>query len=794
MTLLNGMLALGALAFTVPLAIHLLFRSRFKTIEWGAMHLLDAVVRINRRRLQLLELLLLLLRCAIPILLALALARPVLTGFRALPGDAAQTVVLVVDDSRSMGAADAAGQSAMQRAALSLEQYLSQLSLRDEVMLVRSSDAASPVSSMGRDQAIRAVREITPQGSAAHLDLLLRSATTALADAAHLQRRVVLVSDLRSRDLGDAVLDGIDPVERLLEAMDPQPEVMVLNVGSPQPTLDNLYVEAIETEAKAAVVERPQTLIARIRNDGDRAGSDVAVSWWIDGQKVESQRIAVQPRASSTAGMTHTFEAPGVHAVAVTVEWPDALLADNQRQLAVEVIQAVNVLLIDGQPDDAPLAGETDFLAIALSPFGFGGASLPDSVRTRTVKVSGRTPVDTIAKQLVSMPADVVVLANVKDVGESLRTLLAEFVASGGAAVVFDGDHVQPADHNATWKTATAEFQLPAILGELRGDPEARRTSQPFKPELNPHYSPWSSLLPGDSTTLKEVDIYAYRNLQLRQNPTAGPTSDERDAGVPATEHGGSSGRPVVLMRTGAGEPLAVLASWSEGRVVQFAVGCDGDWTTLPLRAAFLPMMQQLMIDLVGGGTSANVGVGETMSVAASEFPQPTVNPTASVSPAADPSPLPSASLSAAYTVEPPSGDEIKVPLTSVPGAEQEQRIVYDANEGVGVYRFRQLAKDAAGSAQIASTLRVAEVDAAESLLRPADPARATALAARLGASLHTDAASLVQNDRVDRYGREVWRWFLGLLLLVMIAELVLQQRRVRRSTPPMAHAKAVLE
>ena len=46
-----------------------------------------------------LYLLLLLLRCLLPILLAFCLARPVFTGFRVLPGDAPQSVVLVVDDS-----------------------------------------------------------------------------------------------------------------------------------------------------------------------------------------------------------------------------------------------------------------------------------------------------------------------------------------------------------------------------------------------------------------------------------------------------------------------------------------------------------------------------------------------------------------------------------------------------------------------------------------------------------------------------------------------------------------------
>ena len=83
-TLLNGILAFGALALQFHSPSTCSF-NRFRVLDWGAMHLLEAVVRINRRRLQLMHLLLLLLRCLIPILLAYCLARPVLTGFRVLP-------------------------------------------------------------------------------------------------------------------------------------------------------------------------------------------------------------------------------------------------------------------------------------------------------------------------------------------------------------------------------------------------------------------------------------------------------------------------------------------------------------------------------------------------------------------------------------------------------------------------------------------------------------------------------------------------------------------------------------
>ncbi len=106
-----------ALAFTIPLTIHLLFRSRFRTVQWGAMHLLDSVVRVNHRRMQWMQILLLLMRCLLPVLLAFCLARPVLTGFKTLPGDAPQSLILAIDDSRSMSALDSSGQTRIHRAA-----------------------------------------------------------------------------------------------------------------------------------------------------------------------------------------------------------------------------------------------------------------------------------------------------------------------------------------------------------------------------------------------------------------------------------------------------------------------------------------------------------------------------------------------------------------------------------------------------------------------------------------------------------------------------------------------------
>ena len=108
MSLLNPLLAIGAIAFLVPLLIHIFNRSRFRTVEWGAMHLLESVISQNRKRLQIDQLILLLIRCLIPAVLAICLARPVLTG-GGLLGNAPVALVVLLDNSYSMEATDPAG-------------------------------------------------------------------------------------------------------------------------------------------------------------------------------------------------------------------------------------------------------------------------------------------------------------------------------------------------------------------------------------------------------------------------------------------------------------------------------------------------------------------------------------------------------------------------------------------------------------------------------------------------------------------------------------------------------------
>src|SRR4051794_38226631 len=95
----------GLTAAGIPILLHLLQRRRYRVRRWAAMEFLRASVRRSSRRLRIEQWLLLLVRTLILICAALALARPVRYSPRWgwLGSRATSQVVIVLDDSYSMG-------------------------------------------------------------------------------------------------------------------------------------------------------------------------------------------------------------------------------------------------------------------------------------------------------------------------------------------------------------------------------------------------------------------------------------------------------------------------------------------------------------------------------------------------------------------------------------------------------------------------------------------------------------------------------------------------------------------
>ena len=815
MNFINGILGFGAFAFTVPLIIHLLFRSRFKTVQWGAMHLLDNVLRVNRRRMQLTQLLLLLLRCAIPMLLAFCLTRPVLTGSRAGSGEIPKTLIIALDDSLSLAAAPEGEQPRIEYAKAELTKVLNELTRRDEVILVRSSRLGAVPGKMGASEAANVLRRVSAQGDAVPLGRLIESAVSATQQASNDRRQILLVSDFQTAALDSASLEISRQVASELEADVAAelnaPVIDIMNVAAPWNQLNNVAIQSVELTSPVVVRSRPAVFEATLHNASDTPASGLRLVWSIDGQPLEPRSINIDARSTLTNRLTHVIDQAGEHVVSISVDAADSLLDDNQRSTVVSVADQIDVVLVDGTPSNQALGGQADFLAIALSPFAFGGDERPDPV-SATVTSAYR-----LIKQLDEDPPHVIILAGVNRPPKELMPKLTSFVRQGGSLIVLDGPQVTAEAVNKSWQAGEDQIALPALLGEMTGEINRQPDEESSRYQVDTpssQYRPWSILSQDQENPFGSIDLFAYRKLTLPETSTitddldqpAQQATDDKAAQSDANRQTSAS---QVLLRTMQGDPLVITQAVGQGTVVQFAFACHDEWSNLPLRPVFLPMIQQMVLDLGGHRGQHLLSPGQPIVIKKSQWLQADNDPDDSAQNAKQSSREDRQSV---YWLQTP--DE-RVQLQPVG---DDETIQWTATYQPGLYRFEKLtaerqslqptagadqskspdkAADQVDSTPAESTLRLAVIDANESMLKGATDAQMDEFAKTLKAEVFTQATSLVDADRTRSFGREIWFWIWVAVVVFLVAELWLQQHLVRRnrnqsasSLPGSAHAR----
>src|SRR4051812_18376895 len=142
---LNSLMLFGLAAVAVPVIIHLLNKRKFERVVWAAMRFLQVSVEQNQRRIRVEDLILLILRCLLLALLALALARPVVrTVTSGMFGQAGVTSVILLDNSYSMGAVDGAN-TRFEQAKTAADQAIGSLPAGSSVAVYYASDVAEGV-------------------------------------------------------------------------------------------------------------------------------------------------------------------------------------------------------------------------------------------------------------------------------------------------------------------------------------------------------------------------------------------------------------------------------------------------------------------------------------------------------------------------------------------------------------------------------------------------------------------------------------------------------------------------
>jgi hypothetical protein len=639
------LMAAGAAATSIPIIIHLLNKRKFRVVIWAAMDFLLAAQRRNARRLRFQRWLLLAVRCLAILVIAAGIAQLFLQS-RALGGLFAEqrAIVLIWDDSYSMGYAQGAGGaatgpgSAFERSRRMVGDYISKLRPSDKLLLVRASrisaqNAPPPQPTLDHASVLTQVRTATLTDANTNLPTAFEQAAQALKDLESTARvrQVLVLTDFSSssihapptgiygpagisRTAGPATAPAETTGERLKQAVEAvqrrATEFRILDVGDPQQS--NVGITDVRSRRPAVVAGAPADFDITVFNATDRPLLDFPVSVFLDGVPTQSVRISrIEPNATGAALVRDlAVTTPGRHLLEARLP-ADGLPTDDLRRLLINARREVPVLLVDGRPGGG---GATDYDSVS---YLWTAYSLPQSANAASVFA----PRMITEVELPTTPLnayDVVVLSDTSVPGPAQREALKKYVQSGGLLMIFPGVRTNAAAMNDALGNAPGGAGiLPATLG------------QPVKAETAEQQAEGFSFAP-EGYTHPVLQVF---QADIRQGKNVGfepvHTTQYFKLGIPADV---SSWPGEVILRYARpdrtpGDPAVVKGNYGKGQVVLFASTADIAWNTFGPKPAFVPFIHELTYyamgrDFANGGTAAsNLRLGDSLRLPAESAP-----------------------------------------------------------------------------------------------------------------------------------------------------------------------------
>lgn len=618
----------GALAFLVPLIIHLINRRRYKTVTWAAMDFLLSAYKKRNRRMRLENLLLLLLRCAIPLILALAVARPYFGADHPLSliANNRREVVVVIDESYSMNRRVAGG-TLFQTAKAQVIQLLDGLALdRGDTCTIVTMGVRPRIlvqRSTARPDLDRALRRLErPSFEAADLRRTVDLLASDVLPEIPTEQEVYFFTDLQrgtfEEPLTDAGKEGAlagssaGVRQKLMDFTREGARLCFVHVAAGTSAVQNATVEDLRMSESLAITNQSVRIVATIHRRGDWNAAGGACTFRI-GERELVRTFSYDNEGRATVEVYHSFPAAGDHAVEFLLD-EDDLIDDNSRVLRVPVRTSLPVLVVDGDPAGGdPADGETWNLLLTLDPLF--GEHLSEGRRYfeptwMTHHEFNRAP------KLDGYQA--IILANVREIEEErMVPELENFVRRGGGVWFFLGEQVRPESYNDRLYRADGTGLLPVPLapmprGELPGDTAAESswTESWFRMQVEDELHPMVRTFIDDRIRGHlRSPVFRFLPFEMTEPPPDALT--------------------VVLSYSTAGNPQMnepALLDWSLGRghVAWFNTTADRQWSLFADTApAFFPLVWDVTSYLTReDGSGHLLGIGDAIQKAVPVTPE----------------------------------------------------------------------------------------------------------------------------------------------------------------------------
>jgi hypothetical protein len=370
-----------------------------------------------------------------------------------------------------------------------------------------------------------------------------------LQDTPTSRRRLIVLADFTVQGWEDFHLSRFAVVPEHIE-------LYFMRLGTAQRD-PNVGIEDIRITEKPFIEQVPLEVTVSVRNSSATAVRNLRVDLFLEQTKVGEQLVDLGPDEQATVPLRLIAPPAGLHWGEVRLE-SDHFPEDDRLYYALQTVAPVRVLVVDGDPGTSLFESEAFYLLSALQPVGG---------LTRSWFYPKPVTWEGLDQERLS-EYQVIILCNVEAVTPQLRQRLQQFVSEGGGLLFFVGNHVDPVRYNALFYRSEA-LLLPLALGSpVQQPPEQPMTIRTI------------------DSTHEALAVFAGADALIQRGRVYRYFTTEGSLSAPGVQ---------VLLTLQDGNPLLVEKGLGRGKVMLFTSSADRDWTDLPTRTSYVPLLHGIL-------------------------------------------------------------------------------------------------------------------------------------------------------------------------------------------------------
>ncbi|MDQ3194293.1 MAG: BatA domain-containing protein, partial [Bacteroidota bacterium] len=556
MSFLNPSILLGLFAISIPILIHLLNLRKIRKVEFSTLMFLKEIQKSKMRRIKLKQLILLMLRILTIIFLVLCFARPVYEGYAGDKDNASNSTVLIfIDDSFSMSARDDKG-TLLNQAKESVKKILGSYKESDEVYFIRTSQIGLKDTKISYEN-FKDILDSVDNIKVTYLPLpmtgVMNYAKEILVNSRNTRSDIYIISDFQKNNFNQNVISSDD----FSELNNKSSNTYLIRIGNRE--IKNISLDSFEVATKLLEKDKDIKVKIFLNNHSQFNVKNKSVNLYIGSELKDEKAVDINSFDNKELEFIFkTTEAGNINGTLELVQSvfeDDEFIQDNKYYFSIYIPEKFNIAVIEDNPLDSY------FINLAIQT---ASDILSDSIKRESDLFnisSGKLIDENIFRN------EVIFISDKKMFSEEEANILMRFISAGGGVFLFLGSSTDINNYNNTILSKLGSVRLEKLSDNIEQNKNLKFDKVDFEhPVLSEVFLNQKLNITSDDFNIDSPEIRNYYDLIPGENANS------------------------IIMLTN-NKPFLLESGLSKGKIIISSVSATDDFSNLPLKNIFLPLI-----------------------------------------------------------------------------------------------------------------------------------------------------------------------------------------------------------